>query len=289
MANSYSAEDHERSRRRRRRQLLGAVLCVLIIIGIINVVAGAFKGVAALFDDTDKKLEYEQKLQPLVMMDPLPFESLDQMDVKQLQEYSIWAAVAAAQRSPGGLDAYQRDPDTQGVLMPALEVEAQLVSLLGPGYNDLLSEPIVNGSFETDIVYPYLEEQQAYLIPVTGQVGLYRAQVTGLQKKDGKLRVTVGYVPTAMMLGDYNPSTSAEPAKYMDYIFEKVDRKYYLRSLEASETKPSSAAPVVDPELDTDMDFDPMSAIADEAALKDSSAAEGQTSEEEPAGDQPTE
>jgi len=282
MANSYSAEDHERSRRRRRRQLLGAVICILILIGIINVVTGIFKSVAALFDDTEKKLEYEQKLQPLVMMDPLPFESLDQMDVNQLREYSIWASVAAAQRAPGGLDAYQRDPDTQGVLMPGLEVEAQLVSLLGPGYNDLLSEPIVNSSFETDIVYPYLEEQKAYIIPVTGQVGLYRAQVTNLQRKDGKLRVTVGYVPTAMMLGDYNPNTSAEPSKYMDYIFEKVDREYYLRKLEASETKPSSSAPVVDPELDTDMEFNnPMSAIADEVAMDDSSSEE--QPQEEPA------
>ncbi len=274
MANSYSAEDHERSRRRRRRQLLGVVLCLLILIGIINVVAAAITGVASLFDDTDQKLEYEQKLQPLVMMDPLPFESLDQMDVKQLQEYSIWAAVAAAQRAPGGLDAYQRDPDTQGVLMPALEVEAQLVSLLGPGYNDLLSQPITSGSFETDIVYPYLEDKQAYIIPVTGQVGLYRAQVTNIQKKDGKMRVTVGYVPTAMLLGDYNPSTSAEPAKYMDYIFEKVERKYYLRSLEASETKPSSSAPLVDPDLDIALD-DPMSAIADEASISSSTSEQG--------------
>ena len=274
MANSYSAEDHERSHRRRRRQLLGVVLCLLILIGIINVVAAAITGVASLFDDTDQKLEYEQKLQPLVMMDPLPFESLDQMDVKQLQEYSIWAAVAAAQRAPGGLDAYQRDPDTQGVLMPALEVEAQLVSLLGPGYNDLLSQPITSGSFETDIVYPYLEDKQAYIIPVTGQVGLYRAQVTNIQKKDGKMRVTVGYVPTAMLLGDYNPSTSAEPAKYMDYIFEKVERKYYLRSLEASETKPSSSAPLVDPDLDIALD-DPMSAIADEASISSSTSEQG--------------
>lgn len=279
MANSYSAEDHERSHRRRRRQLLGVVLCLLILIGIINVVAAAITGVASLFDDTDQKLEYEQKLQPLVMMDPLPFESLDQMDVKQLQEYSIWAAVAAAQRAPGGLDAYQRDPDTQGVLMPALEVEAQLVSLLGPGYNDLLSQPITSGSFETDIVYPYLEDKQAYIIPVTGQVGLYRAQVTNIQKKDGKMRVTVGYVPTAMLLGDYNPSTSAEPAKYMDYIFEKVERKYYLRSLEASETKPSSSAPLVDPDLDIALD-DPMSAIADEASISSSTSEQGDETSE---------
>lgn len=278
MSNPYSNAEHERHRRRRMRQLLGAVLCLLILIGIVNVITGAVHGVAALFDDTDKKLEYEQRLQPFVMMDPLPFENLAQADIKQLREYSIWAAVAAAQRAPGGLDAYPRDPETDGVLLPAMEVEAALVSLLGPNYNELISQPITNGTFETDIVYFYLEEQNAYLVPVTSQMGVYKGQVVKLDKKDGKLYVTVGYIPSAAMLGDYSPTASTEPSKYMEYVFEKQDKQYYLRGLQASEMKPSSSAPVVNPDTDQDLDFDPMSAIAGEADL-DTSAPESAVEE----------
>ena len=278
MSNPYSPAEHERQRRRRMRQLLGAVLCVLIIIGIVNVIGGAVNGVASLFDDTEEKLEYEYRLQPLVNMDPLPFADLSQVDIKQLREYSIWAAVAAAQTSEGGLESYQRDPDTDGVLLPAVEVDAALVSLLGPNYNDLLATPIINGSFETDIVYPYLEEEKAYIVPVTSQMGMYYGHVDNLHKKDGKLYVTVGYVPSAAMLGDYSPTASNEPTKYMDYVFEKVDKEYYLRGLQGSEKKVSSSAPVVDPnaDVDVDVDFDAMSAIAGEAAMEDESEVTGQ-------------
>lgn len=286
MANTYSPAEHERNRRRRTRQLLGAVLCLLILVGIVNVVGAAVHGVAALFDKTDEKLDYEQKLQSLVMMDPLPFASLDQMDVKQLREYSIWAAVSNAQRSPGGLDAYQRDPESEGVLLPAVEVEAALVALLGPGYNDLLSQPITNSSFETDLYYEYREEENAYVVPVTSQMGFYRAQVVDLQKKDGRLRVTVGYIPTALLLGDYNPMVNPEPSKYMDYVFDKVDKVYYLRALEASDKKPSSSAAAVDPTLDEDLTFDPMGAIEGAADSAITSQPESQSEETLEAGEE---
>ncbi len=290
MANTYSHAEHERSRRRRTRQLLGVVLCLLILVGVINVVGAAVHGVASLFDKTDEKLEYEQRLQSLVMMDPLPFASLDQMDVKQLREYSIWAAVANAQRSPGGLDAYRRDPESDGVLLPALEVDAALVALLGPNYNDLLSQPITNTSFQTDLYYEYREEEKAYVVPVTAQMGFYRAQVTDLDKKDGRLRVTVGYIPTALLLGDYNPTVNPEPSKYMDYVFDKVDKVYYLRALEASDKKPSSSAAAVDPTLDEDLTFDPMSAIegaADSTAQPEDGEEGGEEGgEEAPAGEE---
>ena len=79
--------------------------------------------------------------------------------------------------------------------------------------------------------YIYLEEQQGYLIPVTSQMGLYTPKVEQLKKQDGKLRVTVGYVPTPALSGDYSMTTPSEPTKYMDYIFEKNGRTWYLTAL----------------------------------------------------------
>ena len=96
MANIITKEEHERNRRRRMRQMLGAGLFVLILIGAFNVFAFAVNGVASLFDDSDRKLEYEQRLQTLVMFDPLPFASLDQMDdstARLIKESAIWSAM----------------------------------------------------------------------------------------------------------------------------------------------------------------------------------------------------
>lgn len=294
MANSISQEEHERNRRRRLRQLLGLGLCVLILIGAANVVAAGVRGVAALFDDTEQKLAYEQKLQALVMLDPLPFADLSQADVAQFKEYAIWTVVFNAQRSAGGLDAYERDPDTDSAILPTVEVDAALTALLGPDYNSLLdptgkdeSRQIIHGSFETaDMTFFYDEEKQGYLVPVTSQMGQYTPKVERLQKKDGRLRVTVGYVPTPVLTGDYSMSSSTTPTRYMDYVFEKVDREWYLRALEASEMKPATSVVTSQPDYDLDYDYtDPTSVIAGNAGSQPQSGSEPGGEPEEGAED----
>ena len=130
-----------------------------------------------------------------------------------------------------------------------------------------------------DMSYIYLEEQQGYLIPVTSQMGLYTPKVEQLKKQDGKLRVTVGYVPTPALSGDYSMSTPSEPTKYMDYIFEKNGRTWYLTALETSEMKvTASSTSTSQPAEDAVApDFDPTSAIAGNA---DSALLEGGDSQQ---------
>ena len=235
-----------------------------MLIGGFTVIATAVNGVAVLFDDTDEKLEYEQRLQALVMLDPLPFESLDQADPALFKEASIWAAVSTAQASATGLDSYERDPNSDSLLLPAVEVDAAAAALFGPDY-ELTHETFNNVG--GDMTFEYDEEKQCYLIPVTGQVGMYTPKVVDLDKKSGKLYVTVGYVPAPGLNGDFSLSAPTEPTKYMDYVFEKVDRTYYLTALEVSEMKPSSSAAASAPETDMDYEdyFDPTSAIAEGA------------------------
>lgn len=242
MANTITKEEHERNKRRRYRQMLGAVLCLLILIGTFNVLAFAVRGVASLFDDTDRKLKYEQRLQTLVMFDPLPFESLSKMEdstARLVKESAIWSALYTAQQSETGLSNYPRDPDSEGLVIPAVEVDAAMAALYGPDFK------MEHGSFEgVDMNYEYLEDMQGYLIPVTSQIGLYTPQVESLKRKDGKLRVTVGYIPTPALTGDYGMAPPSEPTKYMDYIFEKSGKEYYLTALQTSEKKPAAETSV---------------------------------------------
>lgn len=283
MANTVSKQEHERHKRRRARQWLGLGVCLLVLIGAFTVIATAVNGVAVLFDDTDEKLAYEQRLQALVMLDPLPFEQLDQADPALFKEAAIWAAVSAAQDSPNGLDAYDRDPNTDSLLLPAVEVDAAAAALLGPDYK-LTHETFNNVG--GDMTFVYDEENQCYLIPVTGQVGMYTPKVEELDKKSGKLYVTVGYVPAPGLNGDFSLSAPTEPTKYMDYVFEKTDGTYYLCALETSEMKPSSSAAASAPETDMDYEdyFDPTSAIAEGAGSlpTGSEPASGSTSDGDP-------
>ena len=66
-------EEHARLHRRRGRQALGLVIAVLVLIGVLTVLHTGVNAVAKLFDDTAQKQEYEDKLEGLVLFDPVPF------------------------------------------------------------------------------------------------------------------------------------------------------------------------------------------------------------------------
>ena len=73
-------------------------------------------------------------------------------------------------------------------------------------------------------------------------MGYYRAVVTKLFKRSGKLHVTVGYIPTASADDSIINPSSDTPTKYMDYLFERQSGSWYLTGLTESETKPESTA-----------------------------------------------
>ncbi len=254
--NPVDREEHARRQRRRRRQILGLVVCVMVLVGIGSTLLGGYRAVAALFDDTELRAEYEDRLRTLVMYDPLPFASLDQLDQTQLRQACIWGAIFNAQRTQGNLNGYERDPETESLILPALEVDTFLAQLAGPDYQ------IQHESFESDgMIYRYSEELKGYLIPVTSEQGLYSPSVVKIKREGRTMRVTVGYVPQFNTTGEFSMTLPDEPTKYMDYIFTKPDKTFYLTALEASEMKPASSAVQNLPQQDYQQDFDPNAAL----------------------------
>ena len=76
MRTYVTPEEHARTHRRRRRQALGLAMAVLICIGIFTVLGAGYRLVASLFDETEQMQEYEDKLEGLVLFDPLPFDGI---------------------------------------------------------------------------------------------------------------------------------------------------------------------------------------------------------------------
>ena len=230
-------EEHARLHRRRGRQALGLVIAVLVLIGVLTVLHAGVDAVAKLFDDTAQKQEYEDKLEGLVLFDPVPFEGIENIDDLTLREAAVWGCVYSIQETQGGFDGYNTDPDTEQLLIPSVDVDAYLAKLVGPSFR------MTHKTFEMeDMTIEFDDTTQCYKIPVTGSVGSYRATVTKLFKKDGLLHVTVGYIPNQNAADSILTTTSDTPVKYMDYLFSRQSGSWYLTGLTESETKPDSTA-----------------------------------------------
>lgn len=237
MKTYITPEEHARLHRRRARQALGLLVAVLVFIGAATVLHTGYKAIAALFDDTEQRLAYENKLEGLVLFDPLPFDGLENIDDLTLREAAVWGCVYNIQETQGGFENYNTDPDTEQLLIPALDVDAYLAKLVGPSFK------LNHKTFEMeDMTIQFDEAAQCYKIPVTGSVGLYRATVTKLFKRDGRLHVTVGYIPTQSQDDSILSTSSDLPTKYMDYLFSRQSGSWYLTGLTDSETKPESTA-----------------------------------------------
>ena len=230
-------EEHARLQRRRGRQALGLLITILVLVGFVTVLRAGVGLVANLFDDTAQKQEYEDKLEGLVLFDPMPFDGIENIDDLTLREAAVWGCIYNIQETQGGFDNYNTDPDTEQLLLPSVEVDAYLARLVGPSFK------LTHHSFEMeDMTIEFDESSQCYKIPVTGTVGYYRAVVTRLFKRSGQLHVTVGYIPTSSTDDSIINQSSDTPTKYMDYLFERQSGSWYLTGLTESETKPDSTA-----------------------------------------------
>ena len=230
-------EEHARLQRRRGRQALGLLITILALVGFVTVLRAGVGLVANLFDDTAQKQEYEDKLEGLVLFDPMPFDGIENIDDLTLREAAVWGCIYNIQETQGGFNNYNTDPDTEQLLLPSVEVDAYLARLVGPSFK------LTHRSFEMeDMTIEFDESSQCYKIPVTGTVGYYRAVVTKLFKRSGQLHVTVGYIPTSSTDDSIINQSSDTPTKYMDYLFERQSGSWYLTGLTESETKPDSTA-----------------------------------------------
>ena len=285
MKTYMTPEEHARHHRRRIRQALGVVITLLVIIGMVTVVRAGVGVVANLFDDTKQKEEYEEKLEGLVLFDPLPFDGIENIDDLTLREAAVWGCVYNIQETQGNFDNYNTDPDTEQLLLPSVDVDAYLAKLVGPSFK------MTHKTFDMeDMTIEFDETTQCYKIPVTGTVGSYRGVVTKLFKKGGQLHVTVGYIPTQSSDDTILAANSDKPTKYMDYIFSRQSGSWYLTGLTDSETKPAvsdstassiESAPMAESEVQDAIlatGGDSSAAASDSAAVEeDDSAAESET------------
>jgi hypothetical protein len=97
MKTYMTPEEHARLHRRRARQALGLLVAVLVLVGAVTVVRAGVRTVANLFDDTQQRQEYEDKIEGLVLFDPVPFDGIENIDDLTLREAAVWGCVYSIQ------------------------------------------------------------------------------------------------------------------------------------------------------------------------------------------------
>ena len=155
--NDAQKERNALRRRRRWRQLLGAVVCLLVVIGLASVVSGGVRLTATLFDDSELKAEYVLRLRNLVALDPVPFDSIEEANQNTLLNALIWSSISEDKE-------YERD-EVGAMYLPTADIDAAAAELYGPDVH------FTYQTFEDrGLTYQYVEEKQAYLLPITSVI-----------------------------------------------------------------------------------------------------------------------
>ena len=218
-------EGQKRKKRRRSRQKVGLAVLLLTVIGALSIVLGGVKGVQFLLDNSKEKAEYEVILAPLVMLDPLPFDSLDKANHATLMQAAMWACIYN-----NDFSTYERD-EVGALMLPAIEIEREAMRLYGPDFT-FTRESFTDSGME----FIYSEEKDVYIMPITSQAGMYTPQVVRITGWREKV-VTVGYISPFGTDGGF-ASPSNTPVKFVEYVFARGRDGYYLIAIRESDMKP---------------------------------------------------
>ncbi len=210
------------SRRRKLSAPLGAAFLALSAIGLVAVILFTVRSVQNVLDPTAKYHRYASFISPVVMMDPVPFSRVENIEQNVLQQASLWAALTGENR-----ESYTYD-DTGMLLVPASDVDVAAVKLFGPNVR------IEHRSFDdTDASYLFDPEIQSYRVPLIAKLA-YSPDVVGISKKGDSITLTVGYVaPGNIWSTDIqsDKGTAVIPEKYMYYDLTKWSEGYYISAV----------------------------------------------------------
>ncbi|MCI5802135.1 MAG: hypothetical protein SOX72_03290 [Oscillospiraceae bacterium] len=214
----------ERHQKYRYAAPFGGLFLLLAAIGLVAVAVMSVHLTAAIMDNTKEKQKFESFILPVLMFDPVTFESPADADPEMVLKSSLWAAL---------LDNRTKYTyDESGMLVvPVSDVDVYAARLFG---SDIKVEHKSILSFEMN--YVYNEEQNTYSVPADGQVWQYKPRVQKITKKGNTYTLLVDYIPPGSLWEtDFEGNTyEPEPDKTMIYELKKVKNGYNIVAIRES-------------------------------------------------------
>jgi len=215
-----------RSKRTRRRisAFIGAVALMFAALILFSAVRTVISGFTNIGSTSEKKTEYTEFISPVVVNDPIPFESVEKADNKMLLQSSIWYALRELDETEG----YEHKSDaTDKIVLPAELVEKAAKELFG---NDVKLKLNVLSESEGSAIYYFDSIENSFHIARRGIEGP-SAVITKIAQKSDYISLVVGYCQEEMTLSS-SENTEDSCYKFMEYILAvRPDGSYYIRSI----------------------------------------------------------
>lgn len=212
-----------RAKRRKTAPFIGGAFVFFAVVGIVSAVMFCSRFVTGFFDNSPQRARYESFISPVVMMNPVPFSRVENIDQGVVLQASLWAALMGENRG-----AYTYDENGL-LLVPSSDMDVAAVRLFGPGVT------LQHQSFDdVDASYLFDPEISAYRIPSINKVA-YSPYITEMVKEGDNIVLTVGYVAPGNIWSTDPQNTSGSdepiPEKYMSYTLTKWEQGYYISAV----------------------------------------------------------
>lgn len=233
---------------------LGAVILVFAIIGVISSAVFLTNTAINIIENQDEKNMFADYITPLVIQDPPPFDSVDNLEPKTVLAAAVWNLLANE-------DISKYDTDEFGFLsVPSTDIEAYAAKLFGPG---LVLQHQTFGDATYSIAYD--ETNKIYNVPSTSLFPTYTARVTNIAVQDNKYTLTVDYLSTGNIVK--NSSNKESPArKTMYYLLEKDEDENY-RIVSVKSNNQAGESQITSSNISSDVSSAASTAVSSAAAV----------------------
>lgn len=227
-----------RNRKHRYAASVGGVFVLLTVVGIITVIVASLQLTAKVLDNSGEKERFSRIIQPVIMFDPVPFESPEDIPMQNLLLYSMWTALTSDRA------ANYTFGESQELVVPASDLDVAAATLFG---NEIVLE---HASFsDYDNAYTYDKETKSYTIRISAQFYVYTPDVREITKEGDLYCLDVYYVPpgNAWNMSPAGDKMSPFVEKHMLYYMRRGGDSYQLvKVLDPvipSEEEPGEVAP----------------------------------------------
>ncbi len=221
---SGEVESREKSARRRISALVGAVVVIVAFVGAVWAIRITVNGIFSIGSTSELKVEYMEFIEPVVLNDPDPFESVDAADNSMLLQSAIWSVLDSIDDA----EDYEYEYDATGkIILSGSTVEAAARSLFGSSVElelNVLSES------DGDVLYYYDSVGESFHIAAGGIDGP-TGSIIKIARKTDYVSLIVAYYDTDE-ISDSSSGEDVEAYKYMEYILAfNDDDTYYIQSI----------------------------------------------------------